>query len=136
MNKTYVLDANALINLLMNAPGADRIAQLVRDSNRLGSPLLVSVANWGEVFYLSWQRHGEQSARETMADLSRLPFRVVAVDVPQVLKAGEIKARHNIPYVDCMAAALASIHQATLVTSDRDFEKLGRHFPILWISRA
>jgi ribonuclease VapC len=136
MNKTYVLDANTLINLLMNAPGADRIAQLVRDSYRLGSPLLVSVANWGEVFYLSWQRHGEQAARQTMAYLSRLPFRVVPVDLPQVLKAGEMKALHNIPYVDCMAAALASIHQATLVTSDRDFEKLGRHFPILWISRA
>jgi|SRR5579872_768773 len=136
MNKTYVLDASALINLLMNTPGADQIAELVRDSNRLGSPLLVSVANWGEVFYLSWKRHGEQAARETLSYLSRLPFRVVPVDLPQALKAGEMKVLHSIPYVDCMAAALASIHRATLVTSDRDFEKLGRHFPILWIARA
>lgn len=45
---TYVLDASALINLLMNTPGADQIAELVRDSNRLGSPLLVSVSNWGK----------------------------------------------------------------------------------------
>jgi hypothetical protein len=27
------------------------------------------------------------------------------------------------------------LQQAVLVTADRDFEKLGRHFPILWISR-
>jgi predicted nucleic acid-binding protein len=68
-------------------------------------------------------------------DLSLLPIRVVPVDLPQVLKAGELTALHKVPYVDCPVAALASIHQATLVTSDRDFEKLGRQFPILWISR-
>jgi len=136
MSKTYVLDANALLTLLMNTPGADRIEQLLREAERSGNHLLVSVANWGEVFYLSWQRHGEQAAREAMADLSRLPFRVVPVDLPQALKAGEIKALHKIPYVDCLAAALASLEHATLVTSDRDFEKLGRHFPILWIARS
>jgi predicted nucleic acid-binding protein len=70
-----------------------------------------------------------------MADLSRLPIRVVSVDLPQVLKAGELKALHKIPYVDCMAAALAVEQRATLVTSDRDFEKLGRQFPILWNPR-
>lgn len=34
-----------------------------------------------------------------------------------------------------VTALLAILHQAILVTSDRDFEKLGRHFPILWIAR-
>jgi predicted nucleic acid-binding protein len=135
MSKTYVLDASAIIELLLNAPGATRITQLLKEADRLGIPLLVSVVNWGEVFYLSWQRHGEQSARETLADLSRLPIQVVPVDLSQAVKAGEIKALHGIPYVDCMAASLAATHHATLVTADRDFEKLGRHFPILWIAR-
>jgi len=52
------------------------------------------------------------------------------------MKAGELKAIHKIPYVDCIAAALATLQRATLVTSDRDFEKLGRHFPVLWIGRS
>jgi len=43
---------------------------------------------------------------------------------------------HKIPYVDCLAAALAALNQATLVTSDRDFEKLGRDSPLLWIARS
>jgi predicted nucleic acid-binding protein len=136
MNKTYVLDANALITLLTGEPGAGRIGQLVREADRLRTPLLVSVANWGEVFYLSWQRYGEQSAREALDDLSRLPIRVVPLDLPQALRAGEIKALHKIPYVDCLAAALAVLQQATLVTSDHDFDKLGRHFPILWVTRT
>jgi predicted nucleic acid-binding protein len=87
------------------------------------------------VFHQSWQRHGEESARQTLADLLQLPIRIVPVDVPQVLKAGELKALHKIPYEDCLAAALATLTRATLVTSDRDFERLGRHFPILWIAR-
>src|ERR1039457_5979977 len=132
MSKTYVLDANALLELLANGPGAERVAHLLKLA-RPPTPLLVSVINWGEVFYISWQRHGEESARQTMADLLRLPIRVVSVVVPQVLKAGELKVAHKIPYADCLAAALATLNQATLVTSDRDFEKLGRPFPVLWI---
>jgi predicted nucleic acid-binding protein len=135
MNKTYVLDASALLDLLENGPGAGRTEYMLKEAERLGNPLLASVVNWGEVFYLSWQRYGEQTARDTMADLSRLPIRVVSVDLPQVLKAGELKALHKIPYVDCIAAALAVEQRATLVTSDRDFEKLGRQFPILWNPR-
>jgi predicted nucleic acid-binding protein len=135
MSKTYVLDANALLDFLVNAPGAERVERLVRDARPV-TPLLVSAVNWGEVLYISWQRHGEESARQTLADLLQLPIRIVPVDIPQVLKAGELKAVHKIPYVDCLAAALATLSQATLVTSDRDFEKLGRHFPVLWIARS
>ena len=89
----------------------------------------------GEVFYLSWQRYGEQSARDTLDDLSLLPLTILPVDSAQAVKAAELRALHHVPYVDCLAAALASIHQATLVTSDHDFERLGRHFPILWLTR-
>ena len=56
MNKTYVLDASAVLSLLMNASGANRVDQLLREALRLKSPLAISAVNWGEVFYLSWQR--------------------------------------------------------------------------------
>ena len=135
MSKIFVLDASAVLDFLGDGPGAERFEQLLKDVARRSAALLVSVVNWGEVFYHSWQRHGEESARKTMADLSRLPIQIVPVDISQVLKAGELKALHKIPYVDCLAAALSTLNQATLVTSDRDFEKLGRHFPVLWIPR-
>jgi len=134
VSKTYVLDANALLALLANGPGAERVEHLLKGA-RPATPLLVSVVNWGEVFYISWQRHGEESAKQTLTDLLGLPIRIIPVDLPQVLKAGELKAVHKIPYVDCFAAALATLQQATLVTSDRDFEKLGRHFPVAWLPR-
>jgi predicted nucleic acid-binding protein len=133
--KRYVLDANAVFDWLANGPGARRVEALLREARQSNKPLLLSVANWGEVFYLTWQRYGEQVARETIASLSRLPIEIVPVESPQAEKAAELKAVHHIPYVDCLAAALALQHRATLVSSDRDFEKLGRQFPLLWLPR-
>jgi predicted nucleic acid-binding protein len=135
MKKSYVLDANAVLHLVDASPGAPRVKEIIRDTFHERCLTMISVLNWGEVFYHLWQERGEEKARRTMGNLSRLPLDLVPVDLPQVLKAGEIKAVHKIPYVDCIAAGLAEVRQAVLVTSDRDFEKLGRRIPILWITR-
>ena len=135
MNRTYVLDASALLVLMDNSPNARRVKRLIDESAGSNTTLLASVVNLGDVFYISWQRQGEQSARDTLDDISLLPIKILPVDSAQALKAAELRALHHVPYVDCLAAALASIHQATLVTTDHDFEKLGSHFPILWLSR-
>ena len=81
-------------------------------------------------YFIANLRFRQLFASEPNLRLSEL----IPVDLPHVLKAGEFKALHKIPCVDCMAAALAAMYQATLVTSDRDFEKLGKQFPILWIA--
>jgi predicted nucleic acid-binding protein len=134
VNKTYVLDANAVLDFIDDGPGAARVELLFRDA-RETAPLLMSVVNWGEVFYHSWQQRGEEVARKTISGLTHLPIELIAVDAPQSLQAGEIKARHKVPYVDCFAAALAMTREAVLVTSDRDFEKLGRRIKVLWLPR-
>ena len=135
MKKGYVLDANALLDLVDAGPGAPRVREILQETFHERCLAMISVLNWGEIFYHVWQERGEEKARQTMGNLSRLPLDLVPVDLPQVLKAGEIKAVHKIPYVDCIAAGLAELRQATLVTSDRDFEKLGRRISILWIMR-
>jgi predicted nucleic acid-binding protein len=134
VNRLYVLDANALLDFVEDGPGAERMERLFQDA-RNGPPLLMSVVNWGEVFYHSWQQRGEEFARKTISDLSSFPIELVAIDASQSIQAGEIKVRHKVPYVDCLAAALAISRQAVLVTSDRDFEKLGRRIQILWLPR-
>jgi predicted nucleic acid-binding protein len=94
----------------------------------------MSVLKLGRNVHHSWQQQGEDSARRLLADLWRLPLELVPVDLSQSLQAGEIRAGHKIPSVDCIAAGLAILHQAVLVTSDRDFEKLGRRIEVLWTS--
>lgn len=135
MKETYVLDASALIDFSEAGPGMRKVEQLLQAAAREQIAIFVSVMNMGEVFYWTWQKRGEGSAREAVDSLSRLPINIVFVDLLQSLKAGEIKALHHISYVDCLAAALATLNRATLVTSDRDFEKLGRNFPVAWLPR-
>jgi predicted nucleic acid-binding protein len=125
-----------MLDFLNAGTGAHRVRELLRESVKQDIPLLMSVANWGEVFYVVWQKRGEEAARRAIENLSRLSIKPIPVDLEQSLKAAEIKTRHKMPYMDSLAAALAEIRQAVLVTSDRDFEKLGRRIPILWLSRA
>ena len=135
MKESYVLDASALIDFSEAGPGMRKVEQLLQAAARKQTAILVSVMNLGEVFYWTWQKRGEGLARKAVDSLSSLPIDIVAVNLPLAVKAGEIKALHHISYVDCLAAALATLNQATLVTSDRDFEKLGRNFPIAWLPR-
>lgn len=134
--KTYVLDANAILDYVQDGPGAGTVERLLRDAFRNHAGLMISVINLGEVFYLIWKNKGEQKARQTIDDLVLLPIQVIPVDLPHALRAGELKATHRIPYADGIAAALAVTRNATLVTSDRDFEKLGCRISVLWLSRS
>ena len=133
--KTYVLDANALLDYVQDGPGAATMERVLREAFRHEAALMISVINLGEVFYFLWRNEGEQKARQIVDDLTLLPLQLVPVDLAQALKAGELKAVHKIPYADAIAAALAGAQDATLVTSDRDFEKFGRRISILWLTR-
>ena len=135
MTESYVLDASALIDFVESGPGMRKVDQLLHAAALEQTNIFVSVMNLGEVFYWLWLKRGQERARQTLDGFSRMPIEIVPVDLPQALKAGELKALHKMPYVDCIAAALALQQSATLVTADRDFEKLGRHFHVAWLPR-
>jgi predicted nucleic acid-binding protein len=82
---TYVLDANAVLDLIEAGPGARKVERLLQSALQQRSSVLISVLNWGEVFYLLWQRRDEETARRTIANLSRLPLRIIPVDLSQAL---------------------------------------------------
>lgn len=133
-NRQFVFDANAVLNYIEGELGAEKVNEILRQAFREGTVVLISVANWGEIFYTLWLKAGEEKARATLGNLLRLPIELVPIELDQALKAGEIKALHHLPYVDCLAAALAELRQAILVTADRHFEKLGRRVRINWIA--
>ncbi len=132
----YVLDANALLSFVNDEPGAERMQQVLTSAMREDNPLLISVVNWGEVFYVSWERRGEEEAKRMMGAIARLPVEVVPADISLISKAAEIKSLHKIPYADSVAAALAELRQAILITSDHDFQKLGRRIQVHWLPRS
>jgi len=129
----HVLDASALMTFFEDRPGADRVQELLVKAAGVKRPVLMSVVNWGEVYYSVWRAHGERAAEEKLHDIAQLPVVVVDADPGLTKLAASLKAQHNLPYADCFAAALAHARKAALVTSDKDFERVAGSLKILWI---
>lgn len=127
----YVLDANALMTFFENRRGAERVEELLRRAEA-SQPLLLSVVNWGEVYYSLWRIRGQQTAREKLEEMTRLPIEVIDADKATTELAAAWKAEYNLPYVDSFAAALAYRERATLITRDKDFARVAKRVNILW----
>ncbi len=131
--KTYVLDSSALMTFFEDRPGAEKVEELLAKAAEVKRPLLMSVINWGEVFYSIWRAHGEKAAASKLQEIAQLPIEVVDVDLPMAQLAARFKAEHNLPYADCFAAALAHCRKSELVTSDKDFRHVQSAISILWM---
>jgi predicted nucleic acid-binding protein len=133
--KNYVFDASALIRYFQNDPGAARVEQLIKDAVTAGQTLLISAANWGEVYAVILRLRGPDAAQLLKSKLKGLSIAPLPVTPELAIAAAEIRVRHQLPLLDSFAAALAIAHHATLVTSDTDFQKIARRIPILWLQR-
>lgn len=130
--KRYVLDASALLAFFEDEPGAGKVQELLTQAGQADRRLLLSVVNWGEVYYVAWQRGGAAAARQKLEEMARLPIEVVDVDMATTQLAASLKAEHKLPYVDCFAAALAQQKRASLVTVDKDFAQVEGKVTVLW----
>ena len=122
--KIHVLDASALYRFLMNQPGAEIVEGLFKKARDANASLLISVINWGEVYYNVARKHGFQQAQQFMATVRLLPLSVMIADESITEVAARLKAGHGLPYADCFAAAITG-KENVLVTSDvKDFKKI------------
>jgi predicted nucleic acid-binding protein len=129
--RRYVLDANALVGLFEDREGtAGKIERLLEQALQKELPLLMSAVNWGEVFYITWRRHGEAMAHEAEAKLREMPIEVIDVDRERASRAGALKQKHGLGYADAFAAELAIERGAWLVTADPAFSKVGQALSI------
>lgn len=80
---------------------------------------IISVLTVGELFYILLKEQAPEPLRVT--DSLRRIAKVINVDNEIVLKAGELKNRHKIPYVDSLIAATVLIAKCNeFITSDRN----------------
>jgi predicted nucleic acid-binding protein len=129
--KRIVFDASALMTFFEDRPGANKVEDLIRLGVEGKRQLLMSVVNWGEVYYSTWRAKGPGVARKVIEDIAQLPVEIVHADFELTRAAAELRAEHKLPYTDCFAAALAANRKASLVTSDRDFASVGKTVPII-----
>jgi uncharacterized protein len=122
--KVYVLDANALYRFLTGGPGADTVNRLFKEARDAEQPLLMSVINWGEVYYTIARVEGFVETAHIMDRVRLLPLAILEAGETVTAQAAQLKAGHGLPYADCFAAATAA-RDGVLVTSDaKDFKKI------------
>jgi predicted nucleic acid-binding protein len=130
--KRIVLDASALITFFEDRPGAEKVEGLIRLGVEGKRELLMSVVNWGEVYYSTRRAKGPGVARKVLEDIAQLPLEIVDADLEVTRSAAELRAEHKLSYADCFAAALAAHRKASLATSDKDFAYVEKKLEILW----
>jgi len=131
--KGLILDSYALMAFFEDEPGAGKVEQILAQAENGKAALIMSIVNWGEVYYSIYRSKGEEKAEESILIIEQLPIRVVDVDRDLMYRAAKLKAKHSIALGDCIAAALAINMNYSLVTGDKEFKKLGNQVKIEWI---
>ncbi len=132
--KRYVIDSYAMIAYFEDEPGADRVAQILRQLVRGKAKGYMSVVNWGEVYYNTMREEGVTEAEKVILQLDRFPIQIVDINKNLAYEAAKLKGKYHIAYADCFAAALSMQLNATLVTGDPEFKKLRERISIQWIN--
>jgi predicted nucleic acid-binding protein len=132
--KIYVLDASAVVRYLTNGAGAAKVDALIDRAGEGEARLSISVVNWGEALYSLAKMHGLNKAKAGLVALNAL-LEPVVVDESLAEAAAIVWLHYRLGYADCFAAALALRLNATLVTSDPDFSRLGKRLKVMALQR-
>jgi predicted nucleic acid-binding protein len=128
-----VLDSYSLIAYIEGETGKNTMIEVFRSARDSGKALLLSVVNWGEVYYITLREAGREQADQVAHLISTLPFHIVPADLELAKQAAELKAEHKMSYADCFAAALAKQKKAELVTGDKEFKQVEDEVKLLWL---
>lgn len=129
-----VLDACALMIYLEKEPGYEKIKELFVEAAESGKNLLMSAINWGEVLYILVRKYGIAEAEEIQHIIETFPIEFVSADLSLTKQAALYKAKGNISYADCFAAALAKLYKGEVVTGDKEFKAVEWDVRVLWIN--
>lgn len=132
-SKVVVLDSWAIMAYLEDEPSAGKIGEILADSLSDESRLLMSVINAGEIWYTVARRRSEKEADDTIRWLKEMGVRLIDADWALTKIAAEFKAKGNISYADCYAAAVAKQNDGDLFTGDREFAQFERSINIKWL---
>jgi predicted nucleic acid-binding protein len=131
--KALVLDSYALLTYFEDEPGAGKVQLFLEQAEKGKVGLLMSIVNWGEVYYSLRRSKGVEKAEDALLLIEQLPIELVEVGKSFMHHVAELKADHPIALGDCFAAALAIERRCPVITGDREFEKLGQMLTVEWL---
>lgn len=131
--KSIVLDSWAVIAYLEGEEAAEKVADIIADAHENQIPLLISVVNAGEVWYIVARETSVTDADVSIKQLRDLGVQFVDADWELAKSAGYFKSRNKMSFADCFAAALARQKKAHLITGDLEFRQVSAEVAITWL---
>lgn len=121
--KSYVLDTSALLTLIEDEAGADRVEQVLgREPTLLPWVILM------EILYITQQERGQAEAERRYALIKQSPATLLwDIDEPTLLQAARLKATYHVSLADAIVAAVAIRRKAILLHKDPGYEALEGH---------
>ena len=131
--RAIVLDSWAVIAYLEDEPSGEKVADIIADAHENNTPLLMSVVNLGEVWYIVAREASEADADRCEKELRQLGIEFVDVDWGLTQQAARYKSKRKMSFADCFAAALTKQKKAHLVTGDNEFKAVAAEISIVWV---
>jgi PIN domain nuclease of toxin-antitoxin system len=130
---TKILDSWALMALFNEESAADEVEKLLSQAAADRHKLLMSVVNWGEIYYSVMRGASPEMAEQKAREIAAMPIEIVPADLHQTHQAAIFKATRKMSYADCFGAALAKIKNAEFVTGDPEFKEIEKEIKINWL---
>jgi predicted nucleic acid-binding protein len=130
---TKVLDSWALIAFFEDEPAAEAVEQILEQAAAERHKLLISVVNWGEIYYNTMREVSQEAAEQKLKEIAAMPIEIVDADSGLTKQAAIFKATKKMSYADCFGAALAKIRNAEFITGDLEFKEVEREIKIGWL---
>ncbi len=128
-----VLDSYALIAYFEDESSADQVKELLQQGEEREKSVLMSIVNWGEVYYALSRSKGESKAEESILIIDQLPITLIEINRAVAYQAAKLKARYAVAFGDCFAAALAMVNQGQVLTGDPEFKNLEKEVSVIWL---
>ena len=131
--RAIVLDSWAIMSYLGGEPSAEKVADIMADAHEEDIPLLMTVVNAGEVWYILAREVSVAEADSSIRQLRQLGIKLVDADWDLAHDAAVFKSKHKMSFADCFAAALAQNKTGVLLTGDPEFKQVGTQIAINWL---
>jgi len=127
----FVLDACALVALLKNENGADKVAATYKKAESGEAQIIMNRVNLLEVFYGFYRDDGKDYAEKIMAGVEKSVISISEFDKGLFYDAGRLKAFYRISLADSIVLSQAIALDAELLTADHhEFDALEGKEPI------
>jgi ribonuclease VapC len=132
--RTTILDSSAILALLFDEPGAEKLEVLLHQAADADTPLLITAANWAEVLCHMKRKRGDEGVITAKNFHRTMPVEVVQIDAALAETAADILFQYGFGLARALAAALSKSRKAELVTGDPAMKPLEKTIKISWLT--